>query len=278
MKLIETILTPEFYTILFESVGSPLQEIYSDFVSNFSIVSNIRAGKLEVNSVVDVLEQNDLANTIAVYYRDNWKRMYAALSAQYNPIHNYNMTESSENYTEKSGETENYDNLTNSKTGNEKIVNATGENLSSGMTVNNISVDENGVSWNMQSATEVKNSNYTTTYNNSTGNLSEYNTQQGQSSSIRTNQDLHIYDIDETKNGQLKHSYDDLGIEIQSPITNTNLKPNEFSGNELNRSGNIGVTTTQKMIESEMQLRMKYYMMDIIVNNCIDFCSGGVWK
>lgn len=277
MKLIEQTLTPQFYDYLISLFDEGLLDFFSNAQDQLVIITNKIAGKLEVSELADTLTYQDLANSIYLMYKTKWSRIFSALSAEYNPIHNYDMIETAENFTQHSSQYESYENFSAGKTGTEKIISANGENASSGKTVNNIEVNENGVSWDYENADIVKNSEYVTTYDNLTGNLNGYAEQQGQSSSIRTNQELHIYDISETKDGTVKNGYDDMNITINSPVTNTSLKPNDFSGNSLKRSGNIGVTRTQQMITDEIILRYQYQITTIIVNDCIDFCSGGVW-
>lgn len=277
MKLIEQTLTPQFYDYLISLFDDGLLDFFSNAKDQLVIITNKIAGKLEVSELSDTLTYQDLANSIYLMYKTKWSRIFSALSAEYNPIHNYDMIETAENFTQHSSQYESYENFSDGKTGTEKIISANGENASSGKTVNNIEVNENGVSWDYETADMVKNSQYVTTYDNLTGNLNGYDEQQGQSSSIRTNQELHIYDISETKDGTVKNGYDDMNITINSPVSNTSLKPNDFSGNSLKRSGNIGVTRTQQMITDEILLRYRYQIATIIVNDCIDFCSGGVW-
>ena len=45
----------------------------------------------------------------------------------------------------------------------------------------------------------------------------------------------------------------------------------------LTRSGNIGVTTSQQMLESELQLRIRYNMMQIIMSDFLREICVGVW-
>lgn len=39
---------------------------------------------------------SDIANDLKAFYYDKWKKMYDALTAEYNPIHNYDMNEHEE--------------------------------------------------------------------------------------------------------------------------------------------------------------------------------------
>lgn len=273
--VIRDVLNSQFYAQLFQRLGDPIESAFQD--NTFAPMTDIVAGDLPVNHVVGAYTPFNLVTMIVNRYETKWKRVYNALYADYNPIHNYDLNESGENFKQIGGDSETYQNYAETKTGTEKTVSAMGVNASTGKTVDNIEVGESGVSWSYENGDSVKTSNYVTTYDSSNENLNDSIQQQGQSSTISTTQGVHTYDTSNGREGTVKHSYDGLTYTVKSPNSDIIVTPTEFYGTNLMRSGNIGITTTQKMITDEIILRSLYNFATIIINDCVDFCSGGVW-
>ena len=61
--------------------------------------------------------------------------------------------------------------------------------------------------------------------------------------------------------------------------TNTETKTftNRKTERELERSGNIGVTTSQQMLESEVVLRIRWTLLDLILADCKRDLFAAIW-
>lgn len=144
-----------------------------------------------------------LARTVYTIYHDKWAKEYATLTAEYNPIENYDMVEQMSN-----------DNRNTTKSGSSNIT-GTGETntTQSGTLTNNIY----GFNSSESSPSD------TTTNSSTIANSSESS---GTETTSETIADTHSY--------------------------------------TLRRSGNIGVTTSQQMLQSERDLWQWSYFEDII--------------
>lgn len=131
--------------------------------------------------------------------RENWLKTWQAIKAQYNPINNYDMTESELTHHE----------------GNDVIDRELHNEHQEGTI----------------SPTETR--QYATTYEKTSGSLTGYTTQ--------------AVDYNSADNG-----------------TDTTTTTHADVNRELKRSGNIGVTTSQQMIQSEIELRKFNLKHDII--------------
>lgn len=165
------------------------------------------------------INEFDIALSIKTLYLDKWNKMYEALMAEYNPIDNYNITE-----TREISETDNSESNSRSE--------STGNNTGNSSSTNNQtgSTDDDVYAFNSESATKDRRSNSS----NNVDGTSEY--------------------ADNTSNN-----------------SNSNMTSNRTNNvtNTRNGKGNIGVTTSQKMITEELELR-KYILLDDVFN---DICN-----
>lgn len=141
-----------------------------------------------------------ISGVISNHYLNDWKRLYNAIYAEYNPINNYDMTETET----ANGET---DNTTKSEYVSETNINV--ENTTN-------------------------------------------NKMYGFNSANASNKD------DVISNGKQ--------TDESNNTNNTTINALQKNNRELKRSGNIGVTTSQQMIESEIELRKKN-LLSIIFND-----------
>lgn len=191
---------------------------------------------LEYFAPLDATKVNLLATHLADLYYKNWERLYNTLDLSYNPISNYDMTETetitdtgegTTQQTTTDTATENRNDTSTSEasdnTTTEKDVNITQTNKKTGFN-SNVFVDDN-----QQVNSETDS---TTTEENATTETSS------------------------TKTGTLNSTNSVNG-------TNTTSKNIE---RELNRSGNIGVTTSQQMIESERELYL-WKFFDVVFSD-----------
>ena len=154
----------------------------------------------------DVIEISSIISNLSKVYENEYTTKVKMLLLEYNPIENYNSSETETSTSENSTTTGN-ENTTTTTT------NSTTEN--SGETTNKVSPYDNE---------NFNNDNNTTTTNTTTGNATDTTT------------------------------INDSG----------NMSSNGTSSRTLTRKGNIGVTTTQQMIESEYELRAKNLVFEFL--------------
>ena len=181
----------------FEPLGISSIEVYTTFTFkyfNFIYISS------------DVTEVASIISNLAEIYNNEYTTKVSMLLLDYNPIENYNSSET-ESTTSENTTTSGNENTTTTTT------NSTTEN--SGDTTNKVSPYD---------SENFNNDNNTTTTNTTTGNATDTTT------------------------------INDSG----------NMSSNGTSSRTLIRKGNIGVTTTQQMIESEYELRAKNLVFEFL--------------
>lgn len=180
-------------------------------------------------------EKATLCNSILSVYGANWSKQWETMQLAYNPIENYSMTEqmSNDETVNQYGKTRTRtDNLTHTKTGTE-----TGKpNLTETQTPNLTNVSENTVH------------GFNSTAGVPSGSQSQ--TATGTNTNTRTGTDAVEYNTTDSDTGT--QTDNDGGQDTQT----RNYK--------LTRSGNIGVTTSQQMIESERTLWVWNFFRDVV--------------
>lgn len=183
--------------------------------------------------------------------RDNLDKMVKAINAVYNPIDNYNMQEESLDTTDNGDtiQTRTVDSEHNTTTATESI----NRKSTTGATANT-----------------PKTKTYTTTDDDATeGRLSGYTETTGSTETTDT-----------TITPTTSTFTDDLHTTFTTSHTKTtvdDIQADLIHKNTLTKSGNIGVTTSQQMIESEINLRLKN-IFDMWLSQYIDkyfFYVGG---
>ena len=177
---------------------------------------------------------NIIATFLIELYGNNWSKEYNTLNLVYNPIENYRMTETETNATETTATDSHTENATATET-------ATGT-----------------------TETDVNSTNSTeqTSNNTSTDKKSAYKSQS------------FVNDRQKIDNGELSSEQsDDAHTETSTQKTGTATNALTSSKNEnvatdtsreLTRSGNIGVTTSQQMIQSERELYIWNFFLDVV--------------
>ena len=181
----------------FEPLGISSLEVYTIFTIKYFNFIYISSDFTEVASIISNLSE---------IYNNEYTTKVSLLLTDYNPIENYNSSETETTTTENATTTGN-ENTTTTTT------NSTTEN--SGDTTNKVSPYD---------SENFNNDNNTTTTNTTTGNATDTTT------------------------------INDTG----------NMSSNGTSSRTLTRKGNIGVTTTQQMIESEYELRAKNLVFEFL--------------
>lgn len=219
------------------------------------------SGKKETSPLVDslIVENNltdnsktMLAMSIFSIYSNKWSRLYRILSLEYEPIENYNMTE-----TEKTISTnENTDTITTNTTNSNDVTetntgtntandseNTTGKNT---ITDSRTIAEDNSVTNNnsLYGFNSVSGVNADSQNGTETRNTTDNNTHNDELKGTRTNE--HSENINTSKVTAQKNDIKDV-----KDGTHTE---NSSQDRTLSRHGNIGVTTSQQMINSEIEL------------------------
>ena len=204
-----------------------------------------------------------LASIIFSLNGDNWSRLYSALQEEYKALQNYNGDETRTvtttdtgtdtfNHTGSESSTLN-DSSSNTRTGSESLESSGSDSLSKTGTVgsqgSNLS-DNNVFGFNSSSSVPSDNSNSS---NNSTDtyNLSD-KTSYGK-------KDTKVYN--NVSDSGSRESTNTVSNESSDTETK-NLQTN--TSETFHREGNLGVTTSQQMLESEFELRIKYRFFDVV--------------
>ena len=205
--------------------------------------------KMVSGDTVTTEEANKIAATLFSMFGANWVKEYATLSAEYNPIENYSMTEVMTDDTTvdefghintreldtahgKTGTETVTPDLAHKKTGTETtapLVTITEQENTYGFNT----VAENGepTSKKTQTSGGTSTLTYNTTENDTGTNETEYNTSETDTGSVT-----------DTESGE-------------------NTRTRNY---ELTRSGNIGVTTSQMMLQSERDLWVWNFFRDVV--------------
>lgn len=179
------------------------------------------------------------------------ERMWDTLTASYDPLYNYSMTEK-EGSIDKNGE------LT-------------------------ASTKKFGADKTSTTIPKTKASRYTTTYDSTAAErLESYTTTEGESSNptlegapAQITQSEQLADQQGRQGVETTSKYTE-GVEISSPSGNT-LSGDTGTQRELTREGNIGVMTSQQMIEAELNVRRSLNFAEIFSDMFVKNCTEGVY-
>ena len=255
-----------------------------------------------------------LASIIFSKYHENWERAWYALSIEYNPIHNYDRNESIT--TERIYENDNNNTLKNTKTHNLSVDNTgtitdsdkltrtgtdtthivndedkTGSDIltksgkeTSTDTKNGSMIESNEIAG-YNSSSYSNDSKKTTSYNNykDTNELS-YTTRtdkQDYNTNVNTvNDETVTHNTTDTDN---KTTTNNLKEETTGTISDNGTNNNHENGSEsttvtTKNNGNIGVTTTQQMLQSEIEFRaVTNFFNDIVYKNIDEVLTINVY-
>lgn len=196
----------------------------SKFVS--PLVRNI----LGDSEKLTVQEMQSLCIYILTKYVKNWTRLWETMTAEYNPIHNYNMTE-----TRNTQLTENKTRTTDgtiTHTGTDTMEYDSAETVTHGKTTDEL--------------------DKVYAFNAGVGEArptDEYHTEDGGTTeTAKTGSDTNTKDLTDTTD--------------ETVTDNKGARESET----INRSGNIGVTTTQKMIEEDRKIWLWNYFEHIFAD------------
>ena len=236
--MIKDVLTFEVYSNIVPRLGVAITnfDITPSTMTNYS---NFKYGIFPALEETENITKSDLSDMLIALYLNKWQRIISALTAEYNPIHNYDRTETHTSLTDHGKTT-----TITTPNGGTVI-----ENTQTG-TVSTVQVIDvatyNGMTKQRETVTTTPTPSEN--YKNVTKTVAETGTKNET-----------VTEHDKTVANHFDNEYE--ADEIRSESVKT--------------SGNIGVTTSQQMIESEIMLRYKYSILEIIVGDCANFVCGG---
>lgn len=219
------------------------------------------SGKKETSPLVDslIVENNltensktMLAMSIFSIYSNKWNRLYRILSLEYEPIENYNMTE-----TEKTTSTnENTDTVTTNTTNSNDVTETnTGTNTvndSENTTGKNTITDSRTIA----EKNNVTNNNSLYGFNSATGVNAD--SQNGTETRSTKDENTHNDDLKGTRTNEHTENINTSKVTAQKndvkDVKDGTHTENGSQDRTLTRHGNIGVTTSQQMLNSEIEL------------------------
>lgn len=204
-----------------------------------------------------------LASIIFSLNGDNWSRLYSALQEEYKALQNYNGDETRTVTTTDTG-TDTFshtgsesstlnDSSSNIRTGSESLESSGSDSLSKTGTVgsqgSNLS-DNNVFGFNSSNSVPSDNSN-SSNESTDTYNLSDKTSYGKKDTKVYNN--VSDSGSHESTNTVSNESSDTETKDLQTNTSET-----------FHREGNLGVTTSQQMLESEFELRMNYRFFDVV--------------
>lgn len=261
-----------------ENISGALDVEYHGNVSGEKIISPLVEKISSADTLTDA-EKTMLATSIIALYGVNWGKQWETLSFDYNPIENYSMVEqmtNDETVTEYGKSTTRTDNLTHQKTGTE-----TADIDETDTRTDNLTHEKTGTETRTDNLTDTETPNLS---NNTTNSVYGFNStvsipmgEQGQTAT-GTNTETHTgteqkeYNLSETDTGTQTTVIDGTNeTTFSTTDTDTGTQTTIDGGSDthrrnytLTRSGNIGVTTSQQMIESERNLLMWNFFREVV--------------
>ena len=200
--------------------------------------------------VLTQAQRTSLANIIVNRYSEKWQKLYAVLSTEYNPIENYSMTETeTPNITKRQGVSADYE-ISDEKTIERNM--STTETPTTDYQVTDEKKTETNYSVSTDSETNAEaygfNSTSPVPTNDASGN-STVTTSGNADENVETNTHKQTGGMTVTESGNANEN-----VETSTHKQTGYTEETETGTRQLTRSGNIGVTTSQQMIESEIAL------------------------
>lgn len=192
------------------------------------------------------------AEIILQMYKTKWDKLYDLFTAEYNPIENYNMVESGENENVKSGSLDRSGAIT--RTGSESVSDDV-EYKGKESNTRTGNIEDSGVKADNQSDTDTK----LYGYNSSIGVNSDSSTQQASHKNTQT-----FNNLKDERSFTSRSDERDITTTYNS-VADTDTRKDTYNditdagSHSLTRSGNIGVTTTQQMMEQELEVRKNLF-------------------
>lgn len=223
-------------------------------------------------------QREQLASIVFALYGKNWISVYNAYMAEYNPLSNYDMTETETISEESDTESRHTGTYTDTGTNGETAtVERDGSSNNDVNTDTTISTTDTGTITTAKTESQdrgVYGFNSSTSQSSDETNVIGSETQtnnlaHSETNNVNTDNDTTYSDTEETTrtlNNSNTHT---------NNLTDTNDVDKSID-RTLTRSGNIGVTTSQQMLESELELR-KWNFFERVYNDIDSVCCLSIY-
>ena len=229
---IDTLLNHQYYINRSgKKIVSPLIENYTDNTDSLSSA-----------------EKSEIADIVYNIFGDKWNKLYELLSLEYNPIHNYDMTETEEIEGTNATETTRTGTDTTQGTGTDTITHTGTQATAHTGTIGVSSSESTQGTTNGNTSTEIYG------FNSSEG---VPDTDVGTSSGVtasKSGTETTTHNDTDTRTDNLTDTETRNTTDTTTHNTTDATEGENTTSRTLTRSGNIGVTTTQQMILSSIDL------------------------
>lgn len=232
--------------------------------SGKKIVSPLIESYTDNEESLTVAQKTEIAGAVFAIYGDKWSKLYELLSLEYNPISNYDMTETEEIEGETSNSLHRTGTETTSGTGTDAHAYTGSQTNADTGTETTTHTGTKGVVTNDTSTGSSEGATDNTVYgfNSTTGVNDSGSENTTTAESERDVTETTTDDLTDTRTDALTHTRTDNLTDTETRNLTDQLTRNttdaETGSNSvtrtLTRSGNIGVTTSQQMIESTIEL------------------------
>lgn len=208
------------------------------------------AAEVQNPFVLTTAQRTAIANIIVNRYSEKWIKLYSLLSKEYNPIENYSMTETeTPNITKRQGVSSDYE------VSDEKTIERNMSRTETASIDYEVSDEKKtGTNYSVSTDSETNadaygfNSSSPVPTNSASGN-STVTTIGNANENVETNTHKQTGGMTVTESGRANEN-----VEKNTHKQMGYTEETETGTRQLTRSGNIGVTTSQQMIESEIAL------------------------
>lgn len=217
-----------------ENISAALDMEYHGNISGEKLISPL-VEKMRSGDVLTTTEKTAIATAIMAVCGVRWGKQWETLEFEYNPIENYSMVEQ----------------MTNDQT-----VDVYGKTRTR---TDNLSHTKTGTETDTPNTTETQTPNLTNTRNAETHG---FNSAQAVPTDADTQRATGTNTV--TRTGQEQRTYNTTDADTGTQTENDGGQDTHTRNYRLTRSGNIGVTTSQQMIESERALWVWNFFYDVV--------------
>lgn len=263
-----------------EQIADSLNQAYYYNHSGGKVISPFVNMVMGSDDELSTDQKATIAKTVYSICHKNWQYEWDAMFATYDPIENYDSTETetikktgTDTTSHTGSDTHTLSGTdSTSNTGTVNVVNQGSDSTANGGTVKDENSVENG-------KTETKNQLYgynstdpandslnTVTVNQVVNNTQTIDTTSKVDSTLESTQTNNTTDA--TTYG--KSDKESIDLSDATNYNNTNTR-------DLRRHGNIGVTTSQQMIESELELRKKNFY-SLVFRDIDEYLTIGIYE
>lgn len=241
-----------------------------------------------------------IADQLHNRYTDSWNRLYAVLTAEYNPLHNYDMDETTTHghvVTDSGSDSTQYG-RTSTDSGTDQlahghVVTDSGDEMTTfGHQVDSTSrsdaVEQNNIYGFNTSApvtptasvgvsTSGGTDTFTTTDNRGVPSTASLGGNTGVGNETHSGSDTIDFGKIETHSGTDATTYGKKNTMGGTDTVNYGKAETHSGQDVLHREGNIGVTTSQQMILSEIPLRDRNHFLEVVFSNVDELLALSIY-